>query len=109
MTLPGAGTTPPRADLRPPDLVPIPAITFGTARGGFGLPVLFRGTATPVPGPIGASTLLFLRAVHAPAIAAVALVLRRAGPAGLGRHLPRLGLWRWSGRTATACPDGRAR
>jgi hypothetical protein len=70
------------------------ALTFAIAWGGMGLALVFQEAVEAALGPMGASHPLFILAVWAPAISAILLVLRHGGPAGLGRFLRRLLLWR---------------
>lgn len=84
----------PPEDLGPADLAAFVALTFGIAWGLFGLFLAFPQPITAAFGPIGTANPLFIVAVHAPALAATGLVLRRGGPAGLLRFLRRLLLWR---------------
>lgn len=81
-------------DLGEAALVPFLLITFAIAWGLFGCLVLFPDWITQTFGPLSTYHPLFILAVYAPAIAAFALVLGKAGPAGLIRFLTRLTLWR---------------
>ncbi|WP_300574036.1 CPBP family intramembrane glutamic endopeptidase [Phenylobacterium sp.] len=81
-------------DLATRSLIPFFAMTFGIAWGLFALMALFPGWVTTSFGPLSGHHPLFILAVYAPAIAAFALVLHRAGLRGLARYLTRLFLWR---------------
>jgi hypothetical protein len=76
------------------DLVPFLLMTFGLAWGVIGLFVLLPEPMVAVFGELSGAHPLFLLAVYAPAIAAIVLVLRRAGWQGLVRFLARVNLWR---------------
>ncbi len=95
-------TTPPRADAARSHslarLIPFLAITFGLTWGILALFILLPGPMNAVFGQLSGDHPLFFLAVYAPAIAAIILVSRRAGTAGLRRFLGRLALWR--------CPGG---
>ena len=78
-------------------LWPFLALAFGLAWGIFALFALFPGPITRLFGPPGAAHPLFILAVWAPAIAALALVWRHGGAGGVGRFLSRLLLWRMPG------------
>jgi hypothetical protein len=75
-------------------LVSFFAITFGLSWGILALFVGFQTQAEALFGKIGYTNPLFILAVYAPAIAAVVLVWRHHGLAGLGRFAQRLTLWR---------------
>jgi membrane protease YdiL (CAAX protease family) len=70
------------------------AIAFGLTWGIGVLIVLFNAQIEAIFGPIGYTNPLFILAVYAPAVAAVCLVWRHYGFAGLGSYLRRLTLWR---------------
>ncbi len=70
------------------------AIAFGLAWGLILLLVLAPDRVTATFGPVSAHNPLFILAVYAPALAALALVARHAGLPGLRRFLSRLLLWR---------------
>ncbi len=86
--------------LHPPDPIPGHAVlpflgmAFGLAWGIFALFALVPGPITRLMGAPSAAHPLFILAVWAPALAALALVWRHAGRAGVGRFLSRLLLWR---------------
>jgi membrane protease YdiL (CAAX protease family) len=71
-------------------------ITFGLAWGVLVLYLLAPGGVTRALGEISARHPLFILAVYAPAIAAIAVVTRTTGFSGLRRFLSRLSLWRCS-------------
>ena len=75
-------------------LWPFLAGAFGLAWGIFALFALFPGPITALLGAPSAGHPLFLLAVWAPAIAALAIVRRHGGPEGVPRFLSRLLLWR---------------
>jgi membrane protease YdiL (CAAX protease family) len=79
-------------------LAPFLLLAFGIAWGLVALLVLFPDPITALFGPVSSANPLFILAVYAPAIAAIALVVTYTGLAGLGRFLSRLLLWR--------CPPG---
>jgi membrane protease YdiL (CAAX protease family) len=85
-----------RAPLSASALLPFLLITFGLAWGLLAMVLLIPERLEAWFGPIRASHPLFILAVYAPAIAAIALVAWHAGAAGLGRFLSRLTLWRCS-------------
>lgn len=70
------------------------ALAFGISWGLLALFLLFTARAEALFGPVGYTNPMFVLAVYAPAIAAVALVLRHHGWRGLGRFARRLLLWR---------------
>lgn len=74
-------------------LVPFFAITFGLSWGML-LLIGFTAQAEAMFGKMGHTNPLFILAVYAPAIAAVFLVGRHHGVAGLGQFAQRLTLWR---------------
>jgi uncharacterized protein len=78
-------------------VLPFLLLTFGIAWGVFALFVAFPETISALMGEPSGSHPLFILAVWAPAIAAVIVVLRHAGPAGLGRFLSRVLIWRMPG------------
>ena len=80
-------------DLRTSDAWWFLSLAFGLSWGMFALMVMAPGLAGSF-GPVGLTHPMFLVAVWAPAIAAILLVLLRAGPAGLARFARRLVLWR---------------
>jgi membrane protease YdiL (CAAX protease family) len=73
-------------------------LTFAISWGVLGLYLLWPEAAAARLGPLTGSHPLFFLATWAPALAAVAVVLRHAGRAGLRAFLGRLLLWR--------CPPG---
>lgn len=73
---------------------PYLAIAFGIAWGLIFAYLLAGARAPDIFGEISATHPLFITAVYSPAIAAVLLVLRYTGAAGLRRFLSRLFLWR---------------
>ncbi len=83
-----------RGDLAGAALGPFLIIAFGIPWGLFALFALFPKWIATTFGPLGGRHPLFILGVYAPAIAAFSLVLAKAGPAGLGRFLTRLTLWR---------------
>ncbi|MGB5558201.1 MAG: type II CAAX endopeptidase family protein [Paracoccaceae bacterium] len=70
-------------------------MAFGLAWGIFAVFIFAPGVAA-LFGEVSGSHPLFILAVYAPAIAAFGIVLFHGGPAGLGRFLSRLLLWRCS-------------
>jgi len=66
------------------------AITFGLAWSIIGLFVFLPDPMTRLFGPLSGNHPLFFLAVYAPAIAAVAIVLRHGGVAGVRQFLKRL-------------------
>ena len=86
--------------LHPPDplparnVVPFVLVAFGLAWGIFALFVLYPDEITTLMGAPSAAHPLFILAVWAPAIAALALIWWHAGLGGVGRFLSRLLLWR---------------
>jgi membrane protease YdiL (CAAX protease family) len=81
-------------DLSARALVPFLAMTFGIAWGLFALMMLFPEWIIATFGPLSGHHPLFFLAVYAPALAAVSLVLLRAGVKGLMLFLSRLALLR---------------
>lgn len=81
-------------------LVPFLALTFGITWGILGFWIGFPETAGALFGPLSGSHPAFFLATWAPGIAALVLVARRGGGAGLRAFLSRLLLWR--------CPPGWA-
>ena len=75
-------------------LIPFLLITFGLAWGVVSLLIFFPDRVTSIFGEISAKNPLFMLAVYAPAIAALLLVMKHSGLAGLRRYLSRLLLWR---------------
>lgn len=80
--------------MTPRTLTPFFAITFGLTWGLAGLLLAFPATVEELFGPLSPSNPLYIVAVYAPAIAAVALVLKHHGAAGLGAFFRRFSLWR---------------
>lgn len=72
------------------------AIAFGLTWGLAALMIAFPAPIEAIFGPMSGTNPLFVLAVYAPAIAAVGLVWRHHGGAGLLGFLKRLGLWRMS-------------
>lgn len=75
-------------------LGPFLLLTFGLTWGLFALFLVAPGAVTRWLGPPSGSHPLFVLAVWAPALAALAVVGRTTGTRGLRRFLGRLGLWR---------------
>jgi membrane protease YdiL (CAAX protease family) len=75
-------------------VLPFLFISFGLTWGLASLFVLFPDQISDLFGPLRMTHPLFLLAVYAPAIAALALVLRDGGLQGLRRFLSRLLIWR---------------
>ena len=75
-------------------LIPFVLLTFLIAWGILGFYIFFNDAAVRLLGQISGTHPLFFLAVWAPAIAAVAVILRGQGVAGLKRYLQRLRLWR---------------
>ncbi len=80
--------------MSPVRLLPYLLISFGLTWGLALIMVLFPEPVSALFGPITMTNPLFLLAVYAPAIAALILVFRSAGFAGLKRFLGRLLVWR---------------
>ena len=74
-------------------LGPFLFLTFGLAWAIFAVFILATDWVTSVFGELSGSHPLFILAVYAPAIAALTLVLRATGSAGLKRFLSRLLIW----------------
>jgi len=83
-----------KADVPSSALIPFLGIAFGLAWGIFTLFVLAPEPIERLFGPLSSHHPLFILAVYAPAIAAVALVLWSDGGTGLRAFLSRLGRWR---------------
>jgi uncharacterized protein len=77
-------------------LTPFLLITFGLGWGILALFIFLPGQITHMFGEMTGQHPLFFLAVWAPGIAAVVVVLHRAGFSGLKRYLGRLLLWRTS-------------
>jgi len=77
-------------------LFPFLLIAFGLAWGVITLYAVWPERMAALFGPISGHHPLFILAVYAPAIAALALVAWWRGVGGLGRFLSRLTLWRCS-------------
>ena len=75
-------------------LIPFVLLTFLIAWGILGFYIFFNDAAVRLLGQISGTHPLFFLAVWAPAIAAVAVILRGQGVAGLKCYLQRLRLWR---------------
>lgn len=86
----------PPADLPFSALWPYLAIAFALAWGILGLYIAFWEGMSALFGPLSGNHPLFFLAVYAPAIAAVALVLRTGSWGGLRRFLARALIWRCS-------------
>lgn len=96
----------PHLDVAPPTAAPTePAptsisvrtffvLTFVIGWGAGILMTIFQGPVETVFGPIGYTNPVFVLVVHSPAIAAITLVLRHHGLAGLRAFARRLTLWR---------------
>ncbi len=80
--------------MSPASLLPFLVISFGLTWGLATIMVLFPEQVAAVFGPLRLTNPLFLLAVYAPAIAALLLVFKQAGTAGLKRFLGRLLIWR---------------
>lgn len=87
---------PRRGDVSLLALVPFILITFGLAWGILALYVFLPDQATTLFGELTGLHPLFFLATWSPAVAAIAIILFRGGPAAIGRYLRRLGLWRCS-------------
>jgi hypothetical protein len=70
------------------------AITFGLCWGVASLLLVFADQLEPLFGPVSGTNPVFVLAVYAPGIAAVALVWRHYGVKGLGSFFKRVTLWR---------------
>lgn len=86
--------TDPAPDLKFAHLVWFLAIAFGLSWGIVVLLVLFPEQIEATFGPLSTTNPLFFLAVYAPAIGAIALVMRAAGVKGLLAFLGRTLLWR---------------
>jgi membrane protease YdiL (CAAX protease family) len=75
-------------------LLPFLTISFGLTWGLALAFLLFPDAIVSVFGPLSLTNPLFLLAVYAPGIAAVALVVRNSGLSGLSRFVGRVALWR---------------
>jgi membrane protease YdiL (CAAX protease family) len=75
-------------------LVPFFALAFGLTWGIAALMILFPDQVTAIFGDVSYTNPLFILAVYSPAFAAVFLVLRHYGVAGLSSFFRRLTLWR---------------
>lgn len=84
----------PAGDLPSGALWPFLAGAFGIAWGLVGLLLLAPATVEALAGPVRPSNPLFILAVYAPALSALALVLWQDGAGGLRRFLSRLLIWR---------------
>jgi uncharacterized protein len=82
-------------DLADRSLWPFLGLAFGVAWGSLAFLDTYAQALEPWFGPPSAHHPLFMLAVYAPALSAVALVLLRAGLPGLGRFLSRLLLVRF--------------
>ena len=69
-------------------------LAFGLCWGVASLLLVFADALEPILGPVSGTNPLFVLAVYAPGIAAVALVWRHFGVRGLGSFLSRVTLWR---------------
>ena len=94
MTATGLPADAPPGDLPSRAIWPFLAGAFGLAWGLVGLLLLAPATVEALAGPVRPSNPLFILAVHAPALSALALVFRHGGAAGLRRFLARLLAWR---------------
>jgi len=77
-------------------LIPFFAITFALGWGILAILIFFSIEAEAIFGPMGYTNPLFILAVYSPAIAAIFLVWRGCGAAGLKRFFRRFALWRMS-------------
>ncbi|MDH5300329.1 MAG: CPBP family intramembrane metalloprotease [Gammaproteobacteria bacterium] len=84
------------SDLSSRALIPFLAISFGLTWSIAALLILFTEPLVAMFGEIRPSNPLFILAVYSPGFAALFLVWRAHGIAGLGRLLRRLTLWRVS-------------
>lgn len=89
-----AGRPGSEADLAFGDLIGFLAVAFGLAWGIVVLLLIFPEQIEATFGPLSTTNPLFFLAVYAPAIGALGLVLRAAGPSGLRRFVGRTMLWR---------------
>ena len=94
MTATGLPAADPPGDLPSRALWPFLAGAFGLAWGLVGLLLLAPARVEALAGPVRPSNPLFILAVYAPALTALALVFWHGGAAGLRRFLLRLMLWR---------------
>jgi len=83
-------------DLPSRALFPFLLLAFGLAWGVMAVLAVWPERVTALFGPVSGRNPLFILAVYAPAISALALVAWWQGPGGLGRFLSRLALWRCS-------------
>ena len=77
-------------------LVPFLLIAFGLAWGILALYIFLPDQMTGIFGQLTGNHPLFFLAVYAPALAALIIVIHKAGMSGFGRYLTRLSLWRCS-------------
>src|SRR5512133_30922 len=70
------------------------ALAFGFCWGVASLLLVFADQLEPIFGPVSGTNPVFVLAVYAPGIAAVALVWRHFGVKGLGSFFKRVTLWR---------------
>ena len=89
-----ATTEKPPHDMNFRSLIPFFAITFALGWGILALLIFFPIQAEAIFGPMGYTNPLFILAVYSPAIAAIFLVWRHCGAAGLRRFFRRFALWR---------------
>jgi len=89
-----ATTETPPHDMNFRILVPFFTITFALGWGILALLIFFPAQTESIFGPMGYTNPLFILAVYSPAIAAIFLVWRGCGAAGLKRFFRRLTLWR---------------
>ncbi|CAN5141959.1 hypothetical protein BH20ACT3_BH20ACT3_00070 [soil metagenome] len=82
----------PRREMSVRTVIPFLALTFGLSWGIGVLLVLFGEQIESIFGELGPTNPVYLLLVYSPAIAAVFLVCRHYGTAGLGSYLRRL--WR---------------
>jgi membrane protease YdiL (CAAX protease family) len=92
-----SASRPDRRDLSFGTLIPFLAIAFGLAWGLLALLIAFPTQIERWFGKITGTHPLFILAVWAPAIAAMSLVVKHQGRAGLASFLRRLTLWRMPG------------
>jgi membrane protease YdiL (CAAX protease family) len=90
----GSGTT--ASQIGTAQLLPFLLLSFGLAWGLFALFIFANEWVTQTFGDLSGRHPLFILAVYSPAIAALLLVGVSAGPAGIGRFLSRVLLWRAS-------------
>jgi hypothetical protein len=70
------------------------ALAFGLCWGVASLLLVFADQLEPIFGPVSGTNPVFVLAVYAPGIAAVALVWRHFGVKGIGSFFKRVTLWR---------------